>query len=276
MLRRVFLSGLAGLWVTLGGWAIAHAQEEQASQATEVAPPAEPPRPSLTENDLVVVIGGSGRTGRHAVQQLMDAGIPVRATTRDIEKAKSKGNEDFPWMTADVTDPTSLAAALDGATHVISAIGNARDPINVDYQGVVNAVDAAKAAGVKHFTLVSSAGTTHDDHYLNRMFNDLLKWKFKGEEHLRNSDLSYTVVRPYGLLDEYDALSKYNSILLLQGDDDPNGVILRSDVAKICIESLTHPDAANKTFEATNFLAFEPDKWIDQFAKMAGDQGPEE
>ena len=256
----------------LGGLGVALTQEGQASETAEVAPPAEPPRPSLTESDLVVVIGGSGKTGRQAVQQLIDAGIPVRATTRNIENAKSKGNEDFPWVTADVTDPASLTAALDGATHVISAIGNARDPENVDYKGVANIVDAAKAADVKHFALVSSAGTTHDDHFLNRTFNDLLKWKFKGEEHLRNSGLPYTVVRPYGLRDEYDALSKYNSILLLQGDDDPNGLILRSDVAKICIESLTHPDAKNKTFEATNFMAFEPDKWTDQFAKMAGDQ----
>ena len=97
----------------------------------------------------------------------------------------------------------------------------------------------------------------------------------KGENHLRTSGLNYTIIRPYGLQDELDVVSKFSSILMDQGDDMPNGIIARGDVAKVCIEALTNPDANKKTMEITGFYAFEPNKWPAQFARMAED-GPVE
>ncbi len=232
--------------------------------------------PGLTDEDVIVVIGGSGRTGQRTVQQLVDAGVNVRATTRDIAKASAEISADFNWVTVDVTQPETISAALDGATYVISTIGNGQMPEQIDYQGVVNIVDAAVAAEtIKHMTLVSSAGVTHKDHYLNKMLNNVLQWKLKGENHLRTSGLNYTVVRPYGLQDELDVSSKFASILMDQGDDImPNGIVSRVDVAKVSIASLTNPDANRKTFEITNYFSFEPNKWEIQFGLMAADQGP--
>jgi uncharacterized protein YbjT (DUF2867 family) len=273
MIRRNFLTicvmALTGfVFNTVGALAGGHETPTGFPPPIEVAETA-----GLTADDLVVVIGGSGRTGQRMVQQLIDAGIPVRAGTRDTAKAQENINADFNWVEVDVTRSETLDAALAGASHVISAIGNNKAPEDVDYQGVANAVDAAKAVGVKHFTLVSSAGVTHDDHFLNRAFNNLLKWKFKGEEHLRNSGLNYTIIRPYGLQDELDVRSKFSSILMDQGDDMPNGIIPRGDVAKVCIETLTNPHANKKTFEVTAFYAFEPNKWPAQLETLTAD-GP--
>ena len=56
----------------------------------------------------------------------------------------------------------------------------------VDYGGVRNLVDAARAAGVRHFVLLTAIGTTDPEHPFNKFTKGALQWRFKGEEHLRD------------------------------------------------------------------------------------------
>jgi uncharacterized protein YbjT (DUF2867 family) len=267
------LLGLFALVVTAFGFNTTNVLAASHETVPGFPPPIEVAKTvGFAADDLVVVIGGSGRVGQRAVQQLIDAGIPVRASTRDIAKSSENISAEFDWVEVDVTRIETLEAAMVGVSHVISAIGDSKAGEDIDYQGVVNIVEVAKAAGVKHFSLVSSAGATHDDHFLNRHFNNVLKWKFKGEEHLRKSGLNYTIIRPYALQDELDVHSKFSSILMDQGDDMPNGVIVRGDVAKVCIEALTNPDANKKTLEITGFYTFETGKWPAQFATLKVDE----
>jgi uncharacterized protein YbjT (DUF2867 family) len=216
----------------------------------------------------VLVAGASGRTGRFIVAQLVDAGYDVRAMTRNIERAKEKTGEDYNWVEGDVRDMDSLRAALDGINKVVCAIGSIpseKDTTNypefLEYGGVKNLVDAAKEEGVTHFSLMSSAGVTHEDHMLNRLANKVLLWKMKGEDYLRSSALSYTVVRPGGLRDHPHG--EYG-IYFDQGDLELGGQISRHDVAAVLVASLSNPDAAGKTFEAFNYLANKNDRWKDE------------
>ena len=269
MIRRLFLGGLLSA-ISAIGTALAGGHE--------TVPGMPPTPPAATEfsfdaSEVVVVLGGSGRTGLSTVKYLTEAGATVRAATRDPAKAAETHGSEFNWIQVDVKDKASLSKAMEGATYVISSIGNNKDASNVDFGGVASAVDAAKAAGVKHFTLISSAGVTQPDHFLNRVFNNLLMWKFKGEQHLRASGLDYTIIRPYGLQDDLDARSKFMSVLFLQGDNIPNGIVDRKDVAKVAIASLKAEGASGKTFELTNYLAFAPKNWDVQFAMMPAD-GP--
>ena len=71
----------------------------------------------------------------------------------------------------------------------------------------------AAAADLNQFVLVSSGGVTHEDHVLNKMFNNVLIWKFKGEEAVRNSGVPYTIFRPGGLVDKPSEIS---TVTLLQ------------------------------------------------------------
>ena len=267
MIRRLVLGGLLAAFTMIGNvWSGGH-------ESVPGMPPTPPAAAeySFDESEIVVVLGGSGRTGLNTVKYLMDAGATVRAGTRDPKKAAETHGSEINWIQLDVKDKDSLASAMEGATYVISSIGNNKDAPNVDYGGVASAVDAAKAAGVRHFTLISSAGVTQPDHFLNRVFNNLLMWKFKGEQHLRASGLDYTIIRPYGLQDDLDARSKFTSVLFLQGDNIPNGVVDRKDVAKVALASLKAEGASGKTFELTNYLAFAPDNWDVQFAMMPAD-----
>jgi uncharacterized protein YbjT (DUF2867 family) len=202
------------------------------------------------DKGLVLVAGATGGTGRATVSELTRNGYRVRAFVRNIESAREKLGDDVQFAEGDVRDRDAIDAAMDGVSIVISAIGAGRgDPSNgpefVDYGGVKNLVESAAATGAQQFVLVSSMGVTHEDHALNKMFNNILIWKFKGEEVLRNSGIAYTVVRPGGLIDEAGG----ESSLLFQQGDTGEGRIPRADVARVIVTALSQPEARDKTFE---------------------------
>ena len=143
--------------------------------------------------DRVVVVGGTSKTGISAIRQAMDAGYDVVGTTRSLERARERYGSDINWAVVVIKDPASVEAAFAGADYIISSIGSLEPkgdnrPENVDYKGVANMVDAAIAAGVKRFVLISSAGAGGDvRNRLNYIFNNILVWKWLGEDYLRDS-----------------------------------------------------------------------------------------
>ncbi len=202
--------------------------------------------------DSVLVVGATGETGRLIVAGLLREGYRVRAFTRNASKAKRLLGDDVEIATGDVKDAASVTGAVHGMDAVISAVG-ARGatgpdrPEKVDYEGVKHLADAAAAENIKHFVLVSSMGVTHKDDPLNRMFGNVLIWKARGEQALRDSGVPYTIVRPGGLVNEPGGRSQ---IVAIQGDPEMDRVYIgRADLATVCIEALKHPESRFKTLE---------------------------
>ena len=222
--------------------------------------------------DLVLVAGATGRTGSNVVTELIANGYRVRAFVRDIEQAREKLGVDIEYAAGDVRQRDSIDAALDGVTAIICAIGAGReDPSNgpefVDYGGVKNLVEAAADAELNQFILVSSAGVTHEDHVLNKMFDNILKWKFKGEEAVRNSNVPYTIVRPGGLVNKPGGEKAVD----FQQGDQAQGLIPRADVARVLVAALRYPESLNKTFEVIGGQGAPSEDWQSQFASLSSD-----
>jgi uncharacterized protein YbjT (DUF2867 family) len=222
--------------------------------------------------NLVLVAGATGRTGNHVVGELLAHGYRVRAFVRDVDEAREKLGADIDYAVGDVRQRETIDAALDGATAIISAIGAGReDPSNgpefVDYGGTKNLVEAAADAGLEHFVVISSAGVTHEDHVLNKMFNNVLIWKFKGEEVVRNSGVTYTIIRPGGLTDKAGGEKE---VVFEQGDN-ASGLIPRADLARVCVAALIYPEAQNRTFELVGGDGPFADDLQSQFSGLDGD-----
>jgi uncharacterized protein YbjT (DUF2867 family) len=150
-------------------------------------------------------------------------------------------------------------------------------PEQIDYQGQLNQINAAKSAGVQQIVLVGSMGGTDEQHFLNTLGNgNILIWKRKAEQYLIDSGVDYTIIRAGGLLDQPGGkrelvVSKHDILI----SNTPEGVttsIPRTDVAEVVVQALLESTARNKAFDLVSKPESEDQKLVendfkDLFAK---------
>lgn len=214
------------------------------------------------------VAGATGETGRRIVQELVERHVPVRALTRNLEKGQTVLPASVELVVGNVLTPETLPEAIGDSTVVLSATGaapslNPAGPYLVDYEGNKNLIDAAKAKEIEHFVMVSSLCTSKFFHPLN-LFWLILYWKKQAEEYLQNSGLTYTIVRPGGLRNE----EKADAIVMASADSLFEGSISRTKVAKICVESLIHPEAKNRILEVIANSEAKEKNWDELFTSI--------
>ena len=143
-------------------------------------------------------------------------------------------------------------------------------------------VEFIKAYGgetLPQFVLVSSAGVTRPGRpginldeeppavKLNDQLGGILTWKLKGEDSLRESGISYTIIRPCALTE--DAGGKE---LIFEQGDNIRGKISREDVAEICVRSLQHSKACNLTLEVKEGINnAQSNDWQQLFSQLKPD-----
>ena len=261
--RRVALAAL----LTLAGLAAA-----RPGLAQEGAPKPPPVLPSM-QGETIVVAGATGRTGQLVVELRRQQGAKVRGFSRKVDAART-ARPDIEWRTADVRDAASLQGIARGADRMVIAIGSNsfRDPSNkpeeVDDAGIARLVAEAKAAGLRHVVLISSAGVTRPpagEERFARLMANVMNSKLRGEDALRASGLPYTVLRPVGL---WDKPAGQFGIALVPGDPPITAMIARADVAAVAVQALVDPAARNKTVMLLNVAQPQVDGWRSAFAAI--------
>lgn len=197
----------------------------------------------------VLVVGATGKTGRHITDQLRADGtdLNVKAMVRD--QAKANFADTVEVVVGDVLKPETLKAAMAGCDAIVCATGAAPSfditgPYQVDFVGTRNLVDTAKAMGIQRFVIVSSLCVSKFFHPLN-LFWLVLFWKKQAEQYIIKSGLTYTIVRPGGLRSE----DSEEAIVMSAADTLFDGGIARQKVAQVCIAGLREPTAENKIVE---------------------------
>jgi uncharacterized protein YbjT (DUF2867 family) len=226
--------------------------------------------------ELIMVLGASGRTGRYVIKYLKEQGRNFIAVTSSVERATEKVGPGYNWVEADIKDPAQLEPLMAGVTKVISGVGanvfeGPNGPEFVDYGVHKSLVELAEAGGtVEHIVLMSSSGVTQEDNPLNR-YGQVLTWKLKGESAVRNSSIDHTIIRAGGLDDtEADTVG----IRMQQGDTvrSEGGYTGRGNFAALCIEAIDNPGADNKTLEAFNDDSREIGAWRNEFGALVADK----
>ena len=198
---------------------------------------------------MIAVTGGTGTLGRRLVSRLVEAGKPVRLLVRD-GSVVPQGVES---IAVDLADPASLETALTGVDAVISAMtgfGGARGtrPQTVDGEGNRNLVDAALAAGVKRFVLVSIRGAAAD-HPI-----DVYRMKHLAEAALTRSGLDWTIVRPTVYMETWGELLGAPVLAgrptrVFGPGDNPVNFISADDVARILALILDDPASLRQAID---------------------------
>ncbi|XP_059435064.1 protein TIC 62, chloroplastic isoform X3 [Corylus avellana] len=213
------------------------------------------------DENVVFVAGATGRVGSRTVRELLKLGFQVRAGVRSAQKAEtlvqsvkqmkldvenaSEGTqpvEKLEIVECDLEKQDRIRPALGNASVVICCIGASEKevfditgPYRIDYLASKNLIDAATAAKVKHFILLTSLGTNmvgFPAAILN-LFWGVLIWKRKAEEALLASGLPYTIVRPGGMERPTDAYKETHNIALSQEDTLFGGQVSNLQVAEL-------------------------------------------
>ncbi len=191
-----------------------------------------------------LVAGAAGRTGAHVLRLLLAANVgPVRGLVRRQEQAGAVAAFGADPVVVDIRE--DLSATLSRVEAVVSAIGagHSGDPDAEDYRPTAHLVEAAEAAGVERFVLISSMGTTAIDR-MPAALRPYLEAKRKAEERLQASSMRWTIIRPGGLTDEPGTERVQIATSLPEG-----GKVAREDVARVTVRALLMP--------ATEGLAFD-------------------
>jgi uncharacterized protein YbjT (DUF2867 family) len=200
----------------------------------------------------VLVVGATGSIGRLVVEEAVRQGYVVRALVRTPSKAR-KFPAQVEVISGDVTHPETLTAAVDGVDAIVFTLGSDGagkvGAETVDCGGVRNVL-AALGSRTARIALMTSIGVTNRNGSYNRS-TESHDWKRRAERLVRASGRPYTIVRPgwfdYNKADEHQ-------LVFLQGDtrqagDSSDGVIARSQIAEVLVQSLSSDRALHKTFE---------------------------
>ena len=101
---------------------------------------------------------------------------------------------------------------------------------------------------------------------MNEQLGGILTWKLKGESVIKDSGLTYTIIRPCALTEQPG-----DKVLYAEQEDNLRGQVSRDAIAKLCIEAMNLPEAVNKTFEVKES---EPGKtnWRALFGDLSQDK----
>src|SRR2546423_1200838 len=105
----------------------------------QTKPPAKP---------IVLLAGATGKNGSVILAALKKSPYAVRAMSRNASDAAARFGKDVEWISADVTKPETLPAALKGVSYVIDAVAargkeGQDSPESVDLGGTKNLAAAA-------------------------------------------------------------------------------------------------------------------------------------
>lgn len=148
----------------------------------------------MTDQKIILVLGGTGNQGGATARELLSRGWSVRALVRDPDKPEAQALKErgAVLVRGDLEDVASLCAAAEGVYGIFSVQALAYEPetLAAEVRHGKAVADVAKEAGVTHFVYSSVGGAergTGIDHFES---------KAEIERHIKALGLPATILRP--------------------------------------------------------------------------------
>lgn len=192
---------------------------------------------------MILITAANGNQGKLLVPRLLAEGQVLRACVRSeasAESLRAAGVTDV--VVGDIADADLMTRAMDGVEKVYY-VGPTLHP--EEREMGFAAVDAARAAGVKHFVFSS---------VLHAILTDLTQHEIKRdvEEYLLSSGLEFTILQPanYMLRHRLRPVREQGVFLLSWALDRYQSMVHLGDVTEVATTVLTDSDRhAGATYE---------------------------
>lgn len=190
---------------------------------------------------MICVTGAGGTVGSEVVRQLKAAGAPFRAAYHSQGKARAASEAGIEAVIIDYARPETLRTAFGGCDKLFLLGPSADDQTRLE----INAVEAAKSAGVKHIVKLSVWGADREDFDFARVHRPV-------EKAIEASGMAWTFLRPNSFQQNAvnymgGTIRSQNAFYSSVGDARISHIDVR-DIAAVAVKALTQPGHEGKAY----------------------------
>jgi len=193
---------------------------------------------------MILLTGATGKTGGETARQLAAAGIPFRALVRNPDKANELRELGADLVIGDIGATDVLRKAFDGVDKALLVLPNVEEQLTLEKQFT----DEAVRAGVKHLVYLSSLESVPES------TNPITQNHVAAENYIRDSGLTYTLVRPTFFMQIFEAsaprIKATGKITMPAGSGTVSCTDLR-DVAAVIVKIFTETGHENQSYDLT-------------------------
>ncbi len=212
---------------------------------------------------MICVTGAGGTVGGEVIKQLESAEAPFRAAYFSNEKADAARTRGVDAVIIDYDRPESLRAAFQGCDRLFLLGPNALNQSELER----NAVDAAKAAGVRHIVKQSVLGAVEESFSLAKVHRPV-------ERAIESSGLTWTFLRPNSFMQNVatfmgETIRTEGALYSASGDAKISHVDVR-DIAAVAVKALTESKHEGKAYTLSGPEALTYDELASELSKVLG------
>jgi uncharacterized protein YbjT (DUF2867 family) len=197
----------------------------------------------------VLVVGANGQIGKQLIQLLKESNeYTVRAMVRKEDQVHEFEQNGVEAVIADlegsVEDIVKAASGCDAIVFTAGSGGHtgADKTLLIDLDGAGKTIEASEKANIKRFVMVSALQAQTRENW-NEKIKPYYVAKHYADKMLMHSNLTYTIIRPGGLLNEQGTGK------ISVGENLTRMTISREDVARTIFACLKEKHTYNQSFD---------------------------